>query len=175
MEFKKEGDRAFFNSIEAVVSANGIYISPYINNKLYLYIEREKLLIDIDYFELLRLLTNMKKTEVKIIDKKTEYTRLGIVLNMKFEDSIKIETIIDWGVQAIVSTINNSRIAISHGPDCEYNDCVYTALIRLNDFIYFLKIRITENLMEPMLYKITLLNFVNELIFYHLHQKFKLI
>ncbi|AWR97863.1 hypothetical protein DFR86_10145 [Acidianus sulfidivorans JP7] len=175
MEFRKEGNTGYFNNVEAAISANGIYISPYINNRIYVYIDNKNLLLDVEYFELLRLLANMKKTEVKLIDKKMEYNKLGIVLSMKYEDSINIETTIDWGVQAIVSTINNSRIAIAHGPDCEYNDCVYTALIYINDNIYFLKIRITENFMEPTLYKISLLNFVNELVFYQLHQKFKLI
>lgn len=175
MKFIKRANKGYFDEIEAAIAENGIYISPYIQDKLYVYIENNDLLLEVEHFELLRLLNNLKKIEETPLDQKIEHTRAGISLTMRFKDSLTVNSTIGWGIQYILTTFNNRPAEITHGPDCEYNDCVYTAMHHLDDVIYFLKIRIAENSIIPTLYKIFMLNFVNELIFYQLSRKFKLV
>lgn len=175
MKFRKQGDKGYFDGVEAAIIAGHIYISPYINNKLYVYLERENLIISVDYFELLRILESIEKKEVKLIDKALENTALGVKLFMKFDEAVEVRAIIGWETGSVTATFNDKEIPINHGLDCEYNECIYTAINYFNNFIYFLKIRLTENSIEPRLYKINITTFINELIFYYLHEKFKLI
>ncbi|BDC17153.1 hypothetical protein [Acidianus sp. HS-5] len=175
IKFDRRDNKYFFNDIESAIDIGRMHISPFIGNDLYVYLEDKDILIHIDYFDLLEILNSTKMYKVDINKRNTRYDKIGIIINQNYLGGVNISTIIDWGTQKIVSSVNNEKIRLDHGPDCEYNDCIYIALFNFLNELYYLKIRITETDIQTSLFRVDLLNFVNEMIFYELRQKFKLI
>jgi hypothetical protein len=175
IKFVKRDNKGFFNDVESAIDIGRIHISPFIADELYIYIEDKDLLMNISYFDLIEILNSTRMYKVDLIKRNTRYDKIGIIINQDYLGGINVCAIIDWGTQKIVSSVNNEKIRLDHGPDCEYNDCVYIALFNFFNELYYLKIRITETDIQPSLFKVDLLNFVNEIVFYELRQKFKLI
>ncbi|NON62136.1 hypothetical protein, partial [Acidianus sp. RZ1] len=150
------------------------YISPFINDKIYIYIDGRDIFLEFTYSEFLRMMHSIKLQQLKILKKETRYTELGIVTDTLFEGSIKIVTLLDWGVQNVLVTIDEQKPVIEYGPYCDYENCSYFALALQRGELLYYKVRINENEMDSTLYSSTPLNLVNELIFYALYQKLKL-
>lgn len=173
VKIDKVRDKVAFNGIEEALSIEGIHISEPMDRKVHVLLDEVGYVTSFGEEEFLSLINSLKGIVLKPTQR-IEISQLGVVLQVEV-DSLRILVLMDWSIQSVFTSVQGERIRLDFGPLCEYNDCIYYTILGREGWIYVLKLRFVDGVIETNVKKVKPSVLKNELVFYTLGNKLGLL